>query len=1388
MASLTKELWDNFKEATSIIFDINKERPVVKLLNTTVGSLENILKGIDVFLKSHGVNVEKVYDKSKDKAKSIVDSAKDKLKEAKEKGYINTAKDIKSNIKDKFKGFFEKDTGPPEENKVSIMDGIKNFFSKDKEESPEVTENVDIDKQLNTVGNRKGLFKKTKWIATLITIDGEGNLVKLVNTGNNKEYLVPEQAYKKMKFIMSLDMFNYIEEHFDLSVDEEEKKTSDIEDKVEESSVDEPKDKEEGSEKKKGIVSKLMEKTSKVKDKITGLFNKDSWTNKSEERSEERKKEVEEEKKAVQERSKKDKKDGWLGKLLSGIMSLGGFIVNGLGSVISTVAPMIVSGLWSLGGFLLKGLGTTLFNLVPGLSGGIARATQYLAGKGIGLSAKGGWEALKLGARSALPMAGQALGAVARGAAMLATGPVGWIVAAGTVAYAGYKLYKYLKRNDVSDDIYGKLTKLRLHLYGFNDINKQYYSKLFDLEMMMKDYTKFTNYQVQISKLNKDDIDKILDIFGVSREEKDKYKILNTWFMKRFIPAYKSFMAALWSVNSNYFLDTIDKLKDDQLQNFITKFNVPGSIYEVTEIPVFDNPKTPVTKEDVDTLIKNISNEINNKIKSGKSDVQKAADQNKQEKSKQTIEAEKEKQVNKESIKSSTALDIKSDTTGVPKKESDIKADKDKEPISPDQEGETKPKDTATGAGVTTEASSKAAGKLNIAQGQLTPGGMSLEGISTKLDKSKIYNLDPNVRNLFTGMAKEYNSLTGKNIQVNQAFRSYEDQAALYKSMPDKAAKPGNSTHEYGLGIDVSSVDVAELEKMGLLRKYGFSLPIGKETWHMEPIGVSLNPTLAKKDSNFRFKAIEASPGKGGGGYGLDPSSENKRRNIPFQTSIYNANSENPIDIEKMKSITKEPELSPTLAVTDKPKETTSSATSSPMAGSESVEVSPNKSGISEPSKDVKITEKAASSNETGPSISPTPTSERSSSKVEISKSPDQEGEPKPSSISSNIPKTKTPVKNKPNEVGIDLTDNTNKTTIGPNMDLGKFAQLGPEEAIKQAAKMTGMNEKTMLNFAKLESSMNPNAKAKTSSASGLYQITDGTWKELVQKHGSKYGITSSSDKNNPFYNSIMGAEYAKENLSKLKGYKEAGVEEDTALYMAHFLGLGGANKFFGQFSKDPNAPVQTAVSEASYKANRSLMEGKTVTGLLETMDKKMGNADNIKTASYKTSSDKSTPSEASSSFIKTSTTSKPQSTATNSYSDTSIKSTGNLSSTSPVTDKTIPNKSITAPTPSISSSPMSITSPSPVTSLPKPTPETTSPVNYGEMFNTSKMENILTNQLDTLTKIAGILSSMDGKFDGLKTTQQPGKENSPNSPSKPGVSKPIPNSIIDLSRKALKI
>ena len=57
------------------------------------------------------------------------------------------------------------------------------------------------------------------------------------------------------------------------------------------------------------------------------------------------------------------------------------------------------------------------------------------------------------------------------------------------------------------------------------------------------------------------------------------------------------------------------------------------------------------------------------------------------------------------------------------------------------------------------------------------------------------------------------------------------------------------------------------------------------------------------------------------------------------------------------------------------------------------------------------------------------------------------------------------------------------------------------------ASRRTGVDFSYLLGQAKIESSLNPSARAATSSATGLYQFVDQSWLAVVDKHGAEYGL-----------------------------------------------------------------------------------------------------------------------------------------------------------------------------------------------------------------------------------------------------------------------------------------
>lgn len=165
--------------------------------------------------------------------------------------------------------------------------------------------------------------------------------------------------------------------------------------------------------------------------------------------------------------------------------------------------------------------------------------------------------------------------------------------------------------------------------------------------------------------------------------------------------------------------------------------------------------------------------------------------------------------------------------------------------------------------------------------------------------------------------------------------------------------------------------------------------------------------------------------------------------------------------------------------------------------------------------------------------------------------------------------------------------------------------------AIAMASRRTGVDFSYLLGQAKLESSLNPSARASTSSARGLYQFVDQSWLAVINKHGAEYGLgwaanaishgsngryyVSDPDlrqqildlRNHPETASVMAAEHAADNKAYLE--QRLGREaEPVDLYMAHFLGVGGASKFLAMTDKAPGATA-ASMFPAAARANRSI-------------------------------------------------------------------------------------------------------------------------------------------------------------------------------------------------------
>jgi hypothetical protein len=177
--------------------------------------------------------------------------------------------------------------------------------------------------------------------------------------------------------------------------------------------------------------------------------------------------------------------------------------------------------------------------------------------------------------------------------------------------------------------------------------------------------------------------------------------------------------------------------------------------------------------------------------------------------------------------------------------------------------------------------------------------------------------------------------------------------------------------------------------------------------------------------------------------------------------------------------------------------------------------------------------------------------------------------------------------------------------------------------AIRQASSQTGVDFSYLLEKAATESSFNPTAQARTSSARGLYQFIDRTWLDTMDRHGAKHGYPNVAKaierdahgnpfvrdpqtreyilslRDDPQVSALMAAEFARDNEQSLEQSlgREVGKAE---LYMAHFLGAGGAAKFLSEMETNGSAEA-SSIMPAAARANAAVFyDGKKALSLEE--------------------------------------------------------------------------------------------------------------------------------------------------------------------------------------------
>jgi hypothetical protein len=171
-------------------------------------------------------------------------------------------------------------------------------------------------------------------------------------------------------------------------------------------------------------------------------------------------------------------------------------------------------------------------------------------------------------------------------------------------------------------------------------------------------------------------------------------------------------------------------------------------------------------------------------------------------------------------------------------------------------------------------------------------------------------------------------------------------------------------------------------------------------------------------------------------------------------------------------------------------------------------------------------------------------------------------------------------------------------------------------DAIRTGAQRTSTDFDYLLRTAQRESSLDPAAKARTSSATGLFQFIEQTWLSMVQSDGAKAGLDSYSQaivpgrdgrltvadpalkreildlRRDPQVAAVMAGSLTQRNRESLTG--ALGREPSAGeLYAAHVLGARGASDLVKGATTKPTAPAADVFPDAA-AANRPIFYDKS--------------------------------------------------------------------------------------------------------------------------------------------------------------------------------------------------
>lgn len=797
---------------------------------------------------------------------------------------------------------------------------------------------------------------------------------------------------------------------------------------------------------------------------------------------------------------------GFLGKVASKIPGAGivGKAAGGLfgGTKAGGLGSKLMGGATKLGGKFLGGLGM--------VTSGVSMASNLAQGN-FGDAA---WDAGGL-ALSAAMTPGIGLGGLASGlgtaATFLATNPIGWaILGTAAVGAVGYGLYKLLKNDTKIND----KVKARLLMYGFNPDEDEKKAKIvLKFENMLDEAVRYVNGQISIDE-SKIDIEEVMELFDVDKEDKEHTANWMYWYNSRFKPVFTKTMSVLKGINPKNSAEDAYDLKDQEEYKYYVGIKPKPGEYNSTQSP-FKDAAINSSGDQAISFIDNILAKIKSTPEGAKFAQGAAMANGLQEQSKKDAETAKIE----EGLDKSKAKDIGKMGVGV--------------------------------------AAAAAGGALAASATESKPVTDFIKGAG----KFSLLAAVPGI-GIITGLAGTFGLFESDTAEDTPKESGYDPFNAIrYKT--------------YGLSSLSESDRISTLARLELMVKENVTISQGKATYKGDIAELVIKACgLFGIDKNDTSGLQRLTMYIGGRFLPAFLNLMNGVRSVLNTTDIFVISRARPS--EQMAIAT-------TMMNSEGKYGSVWSCTVSPWEG---YTLNTNKASADADINYLKKDVESKGSSEG--KIKAIEEANKSTDMGQLSSAMD-----KVKDYGSNLWNTfKNTTANawdsiKQNvsawwngdksalEAAGDVASNLANGTMANIQALtgdgagGSLANVpqptgsGSWGAVKDtiiaAAKVVGVDPGLLAGMAAQESGFQPGIRAKGSSATGLFQFLDGTWKQMLKQYGPKYNIPAGTPATNGAANAILGAQYVKDNIEALR--KVTNNVQPGDAYLAHFLGLGGARK-----------------------------------------------------------------------------------------------------------------------------------------------------------------------------------------------------------------------------------